>query len=188
MLAGSLAETLLEHSPVDVEAANRIARGVENALDQIRKLSIGLLPVEVDSEGLRAALTELAETITCDSGVDCEFECDEPVPVDDSEIAIHVFRIAQEATANALKHGAPKVVRISLTRDKNHITLQIQDDGHGFSTTTSQANGMGLKTMQYRAALIGATLSIIPNKTGGTLVTCSLAENWNHGKIHSSEE
>jgi two-component system CheB/CheR fusion protein len=177
MLAGSLAETLKEHSPVDVEAASRIAMGVENALDQIRKLSIGLLPVEVDAEGLRAALTDLADITTHDSGINCEFVCNESVPVEDSETATHLYRIAQEATANALKHGAPENVMISLSKNAHQVILSIHDDGKGFSSTALQSHGMGLKTMQYRAALIGATLSIIRNKEGGMLVTCALVQN-----------
>jgi signal transduction histidine kinase len=68
------------------------------------------------------------------------------------------------------------------------IILSIHDDGHGFSPTAWQTHGMGLKTMQYRAALIGATLSIIPNKSGGTLVTCRLVENWNHGRFAATSK
>lgn len=182
MLAGSLAETLQEHSPTEVEVANRIATGVEQALGQIRKLSKGLLPVEVDAEGLRAALTELAEITTDDSGIKCVFDCKQPVRIEDNETATHLYRIAQEAVTNALKHGLPKRVKISLSADDRRITLCVRDDGKGISSAAWQAEGMGLKTMKYRAALIGATLSIAPIKKGGTLVTCRLVENRNHGK------
>lgn len=186
MLAGSLAVTLQEHSPADVDAANRIALGVENALEQIRKLSKGLLPVEVDGEGLRAALLELADLTTHDSGINCDFECAQPVRIEDNETATHLFRIAQEATTNALKHGAPRHVKISLEREQTQIILRIRDDGIGISSAAWQAHGMGLKTMQYRAALIGATLSIVPVESGGTLVTCRLVGNGNHGQTPAS--
>ena len=182
MLAGSLAESLKEHSPEDVKAASRIATGIGNALQQIRKLSKGLLPVEVDAEGLRAALAELAETTAHDSGVKCVFDCDGPVPVENNESATHLYRIAQEAVTNALKHGAPRKVTISLAGDDTRIILSIRDDGKGISSGDSQATGLGLKTMQYRAALIGAHLSIAPVKGRGTLVTCHLVENHHHGQ------
>ena len=182
MLAGSLAETLQENSPADVDVANRIAIGVEKTLEQIRKLSRGLLPVEVDAEGLRAALTELSDVTADDSGVQCDFQCAQTVRVEDNETATHLYRIAQEATANALKHGAPTQVTISLTRDETHLILCVEDDGQGISPSAWQATGMGLKTMQYRADLIGATLSINPLKDGGTRVTCRLAENGKHAR------
>lgn len=188
MLAGTLAETLREHSPADAAAAIRVATGVERVLEQIRKLSKGLVPVEVDAEGLTAALTELAERTTRDSGVPCRFACEQPVRVENNERATHLYRIAQEAVTNALKHGAPRQVTISLSGDNTQILLNIRDDGIGISSTAWQAEGMGLKTMHYRAALMGAMLSIESLKTGGTLVTCRLVENWNHGTTHRHDQ
>lgn len=187
MLAGSLAVTLQEHSPSDVDAANRIAVGVEQALEQIRKLSKGLLPVEVDGEGLRAALTELAELTTHHSGIRCDFDCRQPVRIEDNETATHLYRIAQEATTNALKHGRPTLVTISLDKEDTQIILRIRDDGQGISSAAWQTQGMGLRTMHYRAALIGATLSIVPVESGGTLVSCRLMENRNHATTSDQE-
>jgi PAS domain S-box-containing protein len=181
LLAASLAETLREHSPSDTELAGRIGAGIGRALEQIRQLSKGLVPVEVDAEGLRAALTELAERLSRNSKVRCEFQCDQPVPIENNETATHLFRIAQEAVTNALKHGSPRNIRIALKGEKGRIVLEIRDDGTGLPPGAWQAGGMGLKTMQYRAALIGATLSIAPLKRKGTLVTCHLMELRSHG-------
>ena len=186
MLAGSLAETLQEHSPDDVEAASRLALGIERALEQIRKLSKGLVPVEVDAEGLRAALTDLSETTTRDAGVRCDFDCYKSIRVENNEMATHLFRIAQEAVTNALKHAAPQRVRISLKTTTDRIFLGVEDDGIGFAPADWQVPGMGLKIMRYRAALIGATLSIARGKQGGTLLTCGLMENRSHGKTPAS--
>ena len=188
LLAGSLALSLEEHSPADMEVANRIVTGVEKSLAQIRKLSKGLLPVEVEAEGLRAALTELADATTHDAGVVCDFDCHPPVQVENNETATHLYRIAQEAVTNALKHGAPRHLQISLTGDGTQLILRIRDDGKGITSAAWQAKGSGLKTMQYRAALIGATLSIDPAKKGGTLVTCRLLEKRNHGQTPASGE
>jgi signal transduction histidine kinase len=182
MLAGSLAEILKVHSPADVAAAQRIIGGVEGVLDQIRKLAKGLLPVEVDADGLRAALAELADVTARDSGVKCEFDCDKPVRVEDNETATHLFRIAQEAVTNSLKYGA-RHVQISLIRDDSQIVMTIRDDGKGISSTALQAPGIGLKTMNYRATLLGATLSITSLKKRGTLVTCRLMESVSHGRM-----
>ena len=188
MLAGSLAMSLQEHAPEDVDAANRLMVGIERALGQIRKLSKGLVPVEVDAEGLRTALAELAERTTRDAGVRCDFDCDKPVRVENNETATHLYRIAQEAVTNALKHGEPRGIKISLECDKDRLVLSIRDDGQGISPATLQTEGMGLKTMRFRAALIGATLSIAPVKKKGTLVTCRLFENKSHAKTPAKGE
>ncbi len=177
LLAGSLAEALEKRDPTDAEIANRVLLGLKTALDQIRKLSKGLLPVEVDTDGLRAALAELAETTNRDCGIECDFGCDRPVRIEDNETATHLYRIAQEAVSNALKHGAAGHVRICLSSDDKRVTLSVQDDGKGISPSARRSKGMGLKTMQYRASLIGAALSIAAVKAGGTLVTCRLAQN-----------
>lgn len=188
MLAGSLAETLRERSPDDVDAANRLTSGIEQALGQIRKLSKGLVPVEVDADGLRAALAELAQRTTHDTGVKCDFDDGKPVRVENNETATHLYRIAQEAVTNALKHGAPRRIKISLERDKDRVVLSVRDDGQGIPPVARQTEGMGLKTMRFRAALIGATLSIAPVKKGGTLLTCHLIENSSHGKTPAKDK
>jgi signal transduction histidine kinase len=95
------------------------------------------------------------------------------VEVADSVTAMHLYRIAQEAVANALKHGRPEHILIALEAENGYPILQIADDGTGFDST-SQHEGMGLKTMHYRAGLIGANLAISPVETGGTLVTCKV--------------
>jgi two-component system CheB/CheR fusion protein len=188
MLAGSLGRTLSERSPTDEKAADRIANGLKGVLEQIRSLSKGLIGVEVDPEGLSAALAELAETTSHESGIPCEFDCPALVLVENNEIATQLYRIAQEAVTNALKHGAPRHVRISLRRKSSQLALSIRDDGKGISPDAWQAQGMGLKIMQHRAELIGATLSVVPVKKAGSLVTCRLFENRNHGKSHQSTD
>lgn len=182
MLAGSLEETLQQNSPSDSKLAHRIASGLEEALVQVRSLSKGLVPVEVDAEGLRAALAQLAETLTVDSGVDCHFDCDQTVRIGDNDTANHVYRIAQEAVTNALRHASPRHVNISLIGNASRLSLSVQDDGKGIASSTVHLLGIGLKTMQYRATLIGATLSITSVKGGGTLVICRLAEKAKHEK------
>lgn len=181
MLADSLAQSLQDHAPSDAPAAHRIAEGLKSALKEIRSLARGLVPVDVDAEGLRAALTSLAATVTRDSGVLCEFDCPQPIRVEDNETATHLYRIAQEAITNALKHGAARQVRVSLTQRNARVILAIRDDGRGIPQTVGQSPGTGLKAMHYRASLINATLRVAAPASGGTEVICELPENWNHG-------
>ena len=138
--------------------------------------------MEVDAQGLNRALADLAETTTQDAGIKCRFTAEQSVRVEDSETATHLYRIVQEAVTNALKHAHSQQVTIALEREDGQIVLSVRDDGKGISSKTRKVQGMGLKSMQYRAALIGATLSVAPNKQGGTLVTCRLVENRDHGK------
>jgi len=87
-----------------------------------------------------------------------------------------------------LKHAAPTHIQIRLTQENTQIILMILDDGQGIASTAWETHGMGLKTMQYRAALIGATLSIVAAAESGTSVTCILEEIRSHVKRFASSK
>jgi len=167
-LAGELAAKKLPES----KTAATIVDGLEEALSHVRALSKGLVPVEVDSEGLMIALSELASRTSDLHSVNCTFECDEPVSVLDNQTAMHLYRLSQEAVTNAIKHGRGRNIRISLTDDTEFLTLKVEDDGRGFERTDEPSAGSGLRIMRYRAELIGATLSISRAQPHGTIVTC----------------
>jgi len=173
LLAHSLVESLQDRSPADVGLAERITRGIETALDRVRGLAKGLVPVDVHAEGLMEALAELAATTSDISGVHCGLRCDEVVSVDDNEVANHLYRIAQEAITNALKHGRPQHIWVELAAGDNHISLSVRDDGAGLPVDRV-FEGLGQRIMKYRARLMGATLVIGPAEQGGTLVSCTL--------------
>jgi PAS domain S-box-containing protein len=181
MLADNLADALKEAAPDHMPMAQRIARGLRQALGQVRLLSRGLIPVEVDAEGLMAALTELAERISDLHAVHCVFEVAEPVPVDDNYTATQLYRIAQEAITNALKHGQANNVRVSLEARGDYITLRVADDGIGLPHANEPHAGMGLRIMRYRAGQIGAHLTVRSGPTGGTVVACTLYMGASHG-------
>ena len=125
------------------------------------------------NEGLMDALRELASRTDDLEGITCAFKCEQPVEIANSLTATHLYRIAQEAITNALKHARPEHILISLELHNGQPVLQIADDGTGFDLT-EQSDGIGLKTMVYRASLIGANLTITPVEAGGTLVTCKV--------------
>jgi len=90
-------------------------------------------------------------------------------------MATHLFRIAQEAVNNALKHGRPTAISISLIAASGQLTLTIEDDGCGISAgSAGTLAGMGLHIMRYRARAIGGSLSVDPQPKGGTSVSCRL--------------
>jgi PAS domain S-box-containing protein len=188
LLAEGLVEALEESSPAEAVLATKIAEGLKRVLGQVRGLSRGLVPVEVDAAGLMAALAELASQTSELHGVTCTFDCKEQVLVDDNQAATHLYRIAKEAVTNALKHSRANNIAISLEGDEKSITLRVRDNGVGFPREPGEARGMGLKIMRYRAGLINAGLTVGPAEPGGTLVSCALIKGAGHGQEQDQGE
>lgn len=172
MLSERLAGELADESRSEARAAARIVDGLEQALAHVRALSKGLVPVELDAEGLMAALEELAKQTSELQHLTCTFRCDEPVCILDNQTATHLYRLSQESVANALKHARARNIVISLSDDGRLITLKIKDDGIGIGRRRS--SGMGLQIMRYRAELIRAKLTIRSVKPHGTEIVCTL--------------
>jgi two-component system sensor kinase FixL len=134
-----------------------------------------LQPVEPKPAGLMNAFRELALSMKDLFRVSCIFKCDEPVEINDASAATHLYRIAQEACHNAIKHGQAGNVIIELSRVVGGVVLIVRDDGVGFSQPSGASKGMGLHTMRYRAAMLGGAISIAPNGSGGTVIMCRTA-------------
>lgn len=169
-----LNEKLAARSQTEAADAERIVELVENGIALARDLAHGLAPVDMEAEGLMAAFNELASTIGKNSRIQCTFSCETPVLIEDTTRATHLYRIAQEAVSNAVRHGKPKSIFISLSNQGNRVTLSVEDDGTGLPEAWQNSTGLGTRIMAHRAAMMGTTISIEPNPTGGTLVECSL--------------
>jgi len=180
-MADCLLEALPDATRPEADTARKIAGGIRRALKQARALTRGLIPVDVDAEGLMAALTDLAARSTELSGVRCTFACDDPVLIEDNRTAVHLFYIAQEAVTNALKHSQAGRVEIGLRADGRRLMLTVRDDGVGIPAASGGGGGMGLKIMRYRAGLINAALSVGAADGSGTLLTCVLLQGETHG-------
>jgi PAS domain S-box-containing protein len=173
LMADALARRLEKAAAAEGQLAVKLVLGLERVRQQVRELCRGLIPAELDAEGLRVALEELAARTCEQSGIACHFDCPEPVPVAGPLMARHLYRIAQEAVSNALRHGRPQHIRLALHRGSPGLCLTIEDDGIGMpALLPSQGEGMGIATMRYRAGIIGGTLQIGPAEGGGTLVAC----------------
>jgi PAS domain S-box-containing protein len=154
--------------------AGHIARLVRDAIIQTRALARGLSPVTLESEGLASALHEHALATERIFGVHCRCDYDSQVPVPDHAMATHLFRLAQEAVSNAVKHGKATEISIHLKADPGWIYLGVSDNGTGFAPEKiTRSGGMGLRIMKFRAGMIGGTLTIERNAQGGVLVMCS---------------
>jgi PAS domain S-box-containing protein len=174
MLAQRLAGILADKALPEAGAGAKIASGLDQALTHVRALSKGLVPVEVDAEGLMVALRELAARAGELNGIGCTFRCREPVAILDNQTPTHLYRMSQEALTNAIKHGRARHVVISLEAEGDLVTLKVRDDGVGFQEPSKDVAGTGLRIMRYRAELIGAKLTIEPAASQGTIVTCTL--------------
>jgi PAS domain S-box-containing protein len=173
-LAKVLQQRLAEKGAEESEAAGNIASLMNDALAQTRRISRGLCPVVLENNDVEAALEQLAENLRAMFSVNCELQFDPAIIIPDNTVTVHLYRIAQEAATNAVKHGHAKNIALSFVLAKSRLILRVKDDGQGFPAQPSEGKGMGLRVMHHRARMIGATLSIRQMKEGGVLVTCSL--------------
>jgi signal transduction histidine kinase len=172
--AAILNRDLERESSIRAQRAGEIANLLQDALKRTRDLARGLSPVDRDEGGLESALNELASSTTRLSGISCSFICVGQVEIRDNARAVHLFRIAQEALNNAIKHGRPKTVVVALEASNGTLSLRVSDDGIGFDPG-SERKGMGLNIMRYRARMLAGTLEIQSNSPVGTMVTCTIA-------------
>jgi signal transduction histidine kinase len=141
------------------------------SIDEAHNVARGLCPLEPDPEALAPALRALAKRIQEISAVRCEFLATGDVRVPDPAMAQHLYRIAQEALSNAVRHAHANRITVELRGSDGELTLQVEDDGVGLPAALP-AGGMGLRTMAYRAQVLDGHLTVAPALGGGTRVTC----------------
>jgi signal transduction histidine kinase len=167
-----LVQELAGNPPIQAEALE-LGELLRDAMQQARMLAHGWLPVRSEPQGLMAALETLAMASEKLFNVSCHLECPRPAFVADPRVATHLYRIAQEAISNAVKHGRAKTITITLVQSGPDVTLTITDDGCGMAGGPSAVKGMGLRIMNYRAEMAGAAIQIGPAPNQGTFVSCT---------------
>ncbi len=172
-----LEENLQAKAKSHAVQAGQIAGHVRNVIAQIRSLARGLSPVVLESEGLMSAFSGLAEDTQRLFDVQCRFVNDTPVLMDNPIAATHLYRIAQEAVTNAIKHGKATAIEINLSATADKIILLIKDNGAGLTQHPGAGKGMGLRIMQYRAGMIGATVVLQPRQPAGAVLLCVLPKS-----------
>lgn len=146
---------------------------LRDAVVQTRFLARGLVPLGGGPDALQTGLAELASRTNSLRKVRCHFDCPAPVLLPDAAATGHLYRIAQEAVNNALKHSGAGRILIRLVVLGDRLVLQISDDGTGLSGR-NQSSGVGLGVMRHRAKMIGAELNIDSKVRGGVAIGCSL--------------
>jgi signal transduction histidine kinase len=166
-----LVEKLAARDAPEVSDANRVVGLIEDAISMAHGIASGLFPLEGDEEGLPTALSELAAHFSSRFKVACRFHLAEPVHIQDTVVATHLYRIAQEAVNNAIRHGHANKIEISLGRSGSGLALVISDDGSGIPADKPIHPGMGLRNMKYRASIVGGSLTL-GGGDSGAMVTC----------------
>lgn len=174
MMSSALQRTLSRRDAPEATAASSISSLLETALNRTRSLARGLHPVAPEEGGLQSALRQLADHGQNLFGITCRFSSRGTTALDDPAITTHLYRIAQEALSNAVKHGRASRIHISLHTTRRSLRLLIDDNGAGFSPPPPSHSGIGLRIMRYRADLIHASLEILPRSPHGTRLACSL--------------
>ena len=174
-LAGQvLVQTLEAQKSPAVKSAARVVELIEDGITLSRNVARGLNSVGRSGDGLMEALEDFAVSTNELFKISCRFECPLPVLINDVHAAEHLYRIAQEAVGNAIKHGRAKNIEIRLDASKGGKRLRIIDDGQGRPPFYANGKGMGLRIMSYRADRLGATFSIRRREPTGTIVNCYL--------------
>lgn len=171
-LSKVLEEKLSDKSLPEASDAATIVRMVNQAIDNTRQLARGIHPVPAEPRGLMSALKKWASEVEGLFKIGCIFQCERPLPIPDVSVATHLYRIAQEAVNNAIRHGKSTNIVIRLSGKNGVGTLNIQDDGDGFPKNPASPPGVGLSIMNYRADMVGGSLKVQPNEGRGITVTC----------------
>ncbi len=171
----ALSDDLSAGQRPEASDAAKIEEALQQTVMEARNMARGIFPVHVDSSGLSAALDEMAQMTQRLTGVPIHVTDSMEVHIADPEVSMHLYRIAQEAVANSVRHSGAQQVVLSLLSNGKQIELRVDDNGRGLPKgLDGRSNGMGLRTMRYRAHALGADLDIEPRAGGGTSLCCRL--------------
>ncbi len=171
-MSSTLADELEEKGAGESSQAEQISLLINDVINQTRGVARGLFPVRLEENGLLSALEELASNASEMFKVNCRFVSEEPPTSVENAIAAHLYYIVLEAVGNAIKHGKAKNIVITLEPLGDRYSLRVKDDGLGFSQNDGKPAGMGIRIMQHRARVIGASLTVQSRAGSGTDITC----------------
>jgi two-component system, chemotaxis family, CheB/CheR fusion protein len=160
------------------ESLDQVLDIAVKAISSCRDIARGLSPVDEARGGLVQALRNMV-ALQCESyKANVQLEVDQKAPLRLPADAIdHLYRIAQEGVINARKHANAASIRVVFTSLADRVRLEVIDDGDGPAVVNAASEGLGVRTMRYRASLIGAELSIDPGQYGGTHVVCECLQS-----------
>lgn len=168
LIGQKMTRTMGENNPL-AHDLNTIVEAARLAQQQVRSLSKGLLPVEVEARGLVGSLEEMAQRGAALFQKNCRFKCEKPITMS-QPVSIQIYKIAQEALHNAAKHGKADRIEIELIKAAAGVILTVSDNGVGIPEEADRAGGSGVRMMRHRARIINADLTLRRAEGGGTVV------------------
>ncbi len=175
LLLHSLSRDVVATRPELGEQFRHIGAVLSEAIKNTRGLAHGLAPVSFGRGGLEGALQVMAEQSTATVGLPVRLELAICSPLRLGEVAgNHLYRIAQEAIGNAVRHGKARSITLRLAATADDVVLEVLDDGIGIPPAAARGSGFGLRSMVYRAQSLSGSCSVEPRPAGGTMVrvTC----------------
>ena len=172
LMAKGLQLRLTKQRAAESGDAGKIHELLEQAMSHARDLARDLATLDFSENDLPSAIEKLADHVKESFGITCRFKTDDVIPPLETNTVRQLYKITQEALTNAIKHGKSKQVSIQLSNGDSKLALTIRNSGTPFPSVVGRNAGMGLRIMNYRANLIGASLEIKPGDPEGTVVTC----------------
>lgn len=170
----ALRKMLLGDHPEASGQAAEIQQIINQAIELTRRISRGLVPVDISENSLEDALQKLAEMSREMFGIFCGTSIEQDFHIEDPLAATELYYIVQEAVRNAVIHGKAKRVDIILRQNSERLVLVVQDDGEGMPEGEDVSSGIGMKIMEYRAKFLGGWLSVISRRERGVIVICTV--------------
>ncbi|MEI7891508.1 MAG: sensor histidine kinase [Myxococcales bacterium] len=158
----------------EAEALRSVVEGLGEAIGEVHGLSRRLSPGRLTGRDLAGAVDDLVRRTAEVADVSISFMADGDGPTVDPVVTLHLFRVAQEALANAVRHAAATQIEILLAHDPEGTRIRVDDDGVGLPADAALRGGLGLRTLRWRAVKAGGTLTVGPRPGGGTRVECSV--------------
>lgn len=159
-------------NPALARQVDQISRMLRDSIAQVRALSRGLVPVADAPDALWASLVELVQQTNSLGRAECRFDCPTVVLWDNPTAAAQLYRIAQEAVNNAVKHSGAKQITVALSQIGTVLELSVSDNGRGLPKKPRP--GLGLQVMRHRASVAGAELTVDSAPRKGTVIRCRL--------------
>ena len=174
LLLEALQLKLSQKSQPETAEVERIKQLLLKTMSHAHRVAHDLASVDLQHDDLRAALKQLADHAETMFELDCELNSKGKIPPLPQAAVRQLYKIAQEAVTNAIKHGKAKKVDMDLSTNNGDLIMTIRNDGEPFPETLGLKNRMGLRIMHYRAHVIGGTVSVRGQGEHGAIVTCSL--------------
>ena len=174
MMIKGLEQRLTNGPPACLVEARKIHALMEDIINHTHNLAHQFSSLDVKGDDLAAVLKGLSANVKKMFEINCHFNLKGHIPELPKHTTVQLYKIAQEAVSNAIKHGKATQVTLGIARDGEHLSITIKNDGLPFSPPAGAKNRMGLRIMNYRASTIGARLEIKALEQSGTVVTCML--------------